>query len=92
MTRRDNITRWRAKGLWMGRVSVVGGRATLNREVSNGLFLWGSLYPWKAATAVAYKTASWGGCGRHLSPGMSSKVATDGPFEAVLGKTHRTEF
>ena len=45
-----------------------------------------------AATAVAYKTASWGGCGRHLSPGMSSKVATDGPFEAVLGKTHRTEF
>ena len=23
---------------------------------------------------------------------MSSKVATDGPFEAVLGKTHRTEF
>src|SRR5208337_1293668 len=45
-----------------------------------------------AATAVAYKTESWGGCGRHLSPGMSSKVATDGPFEAVLGKTHRTEF
>ena len=41
---------------------------------------------------MAYKTASWGGCGRHLSPGMSSKVATDGPFEAVLGKTHRTEF
>ena len=39
---------------------------------------------------MAYKTASWGGCGRHLSPGMSSKVATDGPFEAVLGKTHRT--
>src|ERR1022692_1322701 len=45
-----------------------------------------------AATAVAYKTESWGGCGRHLNPGMSSKVATDGPFEAVLGKTRRTEF
>ena len=27
-----------------------------------------------------------------LKPGISSKVATDGPFEAVLGKTHRTEF
>ena len=35
---------------------------------------------------------SWGGCGRHLSLGTSSKVAIDGPFEAVLGKTHRTEF
>ena len=28
----------------------------------------------------------------HLSLGMSSKVAIDGPFEAVLGKTRRTEF
>src|SRR5208283_165326 len=27
-----------------------------------------------------------------LQPGTSSKVAIDGPFEAVLGKTHRTEF
>ena len=27
-----------------------------------------------------------------LSPEMSSKVAIDGPFEAVLGKTRRTEF
>ena len=37
-------------------------------------------------------TESWGACGRHLSLGMSSKVAIDGPFEAVLGKTRRTEF
>src|SRR5271157_4241538 len=27
-----------------------------------------------------------------LKPGTSSKVASDGPFEAVLGKTRRTEF
>jgi hypothetical protein len=45
-----------------------------------------------AYTAVAYKTESRGVCGRHLNLGMSSKVATDGPFEAVLGKTRRTEF
>ena len=44
------------------------------------------------ATAVEYKTESWGVCGRHLNLGTSSKVAIDGPFEAVLGKTHRTEF
>src|SRR5208337_2005271 len=40
-----------------------------------------------ARTAVAYKTKSWGACGRHLSLGTSSKVAIDGPFEAVLGET-----
>src|SRR5208283_991760 len=45
-----------------------------------------------ARTAVAYKTKSWGVCGRHLSLETSSKVAIDGPFEAVLGKTRRTEF
>jgi len=41
---------------------------------------------------VAYKTESWGVCGRHLSLGATSKVAIDGPFEAVLGKTRRKEF
>ena len=29
---------------------------------------------------------------RSVSLGTSSKVAIDGPFEAVLGKTRRTEF
>ena len=29
------------------------------------------------------------GCGRHLNPGTSSKIATDGPFEAILGKPPR---
>ena len=31
-------------------------------------------------------------CCRGNKPGTSSKVAADGPFEAVLGKTRRTEF
>ena len=35
---------------------------------------------------MAYKTASWGGCGRHLSLGMSSKVAIDGPFRNRTGE------
>ena len=44
------------------------------------------------ATVICTLQGYRGKGGRHLSPGMSSKVATDGPFEAVLGKTHRTEF
>jgi hypothetical protein len=40
---------------------------------------------------MVYKTQSRGGCGRHLNLGPASKVAIDGPFEAVLGKTRRTE-
>ena len=75
-----------------GRVSLAGSRATLNRKALERVIPSGITYSWEAATAVAYKTESWGGCGRHLSPGMSPKVAIDGPFEAVLGKTRRTEF
>ena len=75
-----------------GRVSVAGDRATLNRKVLERVIPSGIAYSWEAATAVAYKTELRGGCGRHLSLGTSSKVAIDGPFEAVLGKTRRTEF
>ena len=75
-----------------GRVGVAGDRATLNRKVLERVIPFGDDVFLGAATAVAYKTESWGGCGRHLNPGMSSKVVTDGPFEAVLGKTRRTEF
>ena len=92
MTRRDNITRWRAKGLWMDVLELLGGRATLNREVLERVIPFGDHVLLGARTAVAYKTESWGVCGRHLSLGASSKVAIDGPFEAVLGKTRRTEF
>ena len=75
-----------------GRVGAAGSRATLNREVLQRGNPFGDRVLLGARTAVAYKTESWGGCGRHLSLGKSSKVAIDGPFEAVLGKTHRTEF
>ena len=93
MTRRDNITRWRAKGLWMDVLGIAGSRAILNRKVLGRVYPFGDRVFLGARTAVAYKaTESWGGCGRHLSLGLSSKVAIDGPFEAVLGKTRRTEF
>ena len=38
------------------------------------------------ATAVAYKTDSWGGYGRLLSPGMSSKVAMTVHLKPYWGK------
>ena len=75
-----------------GRVGVTGSRATLNRKVLARENPLGDHEFLGVATAVAYKTESWGGCGRHLNLGISSKVAIDGPFEAVLGKTRRTEF
>ena len=75
-----------------GRVSVVGGRATLNREVLERVIPSGITYSWELQLRWRIRRLHQGGGGRHLSPGMSSKVATDGPFEAVLGKTHRTEF
>ena len=75
-----------------GRVGVAGSRATLNRKALERVIPSGITYSWEFATAVAYKTESWGVCGRHLNPRASSKVAIDGSFEAVLGKTRRTEF
>ncbi len=47
MTRRDNITRWRAKGLWMDVFPVVGSRATLNREVLERVTPLGIAYSWE---------------------------------------------
>src|SRR5271157_4897779 len=91
MTRRDNIpdgepraSGWTCWSCW-GSCHIEPRGSRTGNPFGDRVFL-------GAATAVAYKTESWSGCGRHLSPGMSSKVATDGPFEAVLGKTRRTEF
>ena len=75
-----------------GRVGVAGSRATLNREVLERGNPFGDHVFLGATTAVAYKTRQSGVCGRHLRLKLSSKVAIDGPFEAVLGKTRRTEF
>ena len=47
MTRRDNITRWRAKGLWMDVFQLLGGRATLNREVLERVIPSGITYSWE---------------------------------------------
>ena len=75
-----------------GRVSVARDRATLNRKALERVIPSGDHVSLGVAAAVAYKIGSRGVCGRHLSPGALSKVAIDGPFEAVLGKTRRTEF
>src|SRR5208282_3172692 len=74
-----------------GRVGVAGSRATLNRKALELVIPSGITYSWERELRWR-KTKSWGVCGRHLSLGTSSKVAIDGPFEAVLGKTRRTEF
>ena len=91
MTRRDNITRsaseracgWTCWSCWESCHIEPQGSRTGN-PLGDHVFL--------GQNAVAYKAESWGACGRHLSLGLSSKVAIDGPFEAVLGKTRRTKF
>ena len=47
MTRRDNITRWRAKGLWMDVFQLLGSRATLNREALERVIPSGITYSWE---------------------------------------------
>jgi hypothetical protein len=92
MSRRDNITRWRAKGLWMDVLSVAGSRATLNRKVFERAIPSGITYSWELLLRWRMRRSHWGACGRHLNPRTLSKVAIDGPIEAVLGKTRRTVF
>ena len=82
MTRRENTTRWRAKDLWTG-AFCQKGRVPLGRESLYGLLLSSEI-----GTYAAYKLAR----GIGLSHSGRAKVATEFPFEAVLGKTHRTEF
>ncbi len=64
----------------------------MNREVLERVIPLGITYSWELRLRWRIRRDSLGGCGRHFSLGMSSKVAIDGPFEAVLGKTRRTEF
>jgi hypothetical protein len=71
MTRRDNITRWRAKGLWTG-------GAVTDDPLDCQQWLQGP----RVALARRISQSEQG----------STKVAVDFSFEAVLGKTHRTEF
>jgi len=82
MTRWDNTTRWRAKDLWTGAFCQTG-RVPLGRKS-----LYGSLLSSEIGTLAAYKLA----LGAGLNHSGRAKVAVEFPFEAVLGKTHRTEF
>ena len=82
MTRWDSITRWRAKDLWTG-AFCQKGRVPLGRKSRYGLWLSSEIGTW-----AAYKLAR--GDGSNHSG--RAQVAVEFPFEAVLGKTHRTEF
>jgi hypothetical protein len=75
-----------------GRASVARDRATLNRKALERVIPSGITYSWELLLRWRIRRSHWGACGRHLNPGTPSKVAIDGPFEAVLGKTRRTEF
>ena len=97
MTLRDNITHGRAKGLWTGK-SMNSAAVPLGRMADYGrvsemhvLLLAGcGGCAWDAAT---YKVVPEPGMRTsRLSCGGRSKVVADGQFEAVLGKTRRTEF
>ena len=82
MTRWDSTTRWRAKDLWTG-AFCQKGRVPLGRKSLYGLLLSSEI-----GTLTAYKLAR----GVGLSHSGWAKIAAEFPFEAVLGKTHRTEF
>ena len=97
MTLRDNITHGRAKGLWTGE-SMNSTAVPLGHEARYGMVsemhvlllagcggcAWDAV-PYKIALEQCRRTSRLSGEGR-------SKVVADGQFEAVLGKTRRTEF
>ena len=97
MPLRDNITLGRAKGLWTGE-SMHSTAVALGRKVRYGMV--SELHVRSLAgcggcawNAVTYKIASEPGRRTsRLSGDGRAKVVADGQFEAVLGKTHRTEF
>ena len=47
MTRRDNITRWRAKGLWMDVLELLGVVPLLNRKALERVIPSGITYSWE---------------------------------------------
>ena len=97
MTLRDNITHGRAKDLWTGVLmsspEVPLGRKALYGRASethmNSFACSGSVHglqlPIRVATERGMRTS-------RLSRLSEPKVVADGQFEAVLGKTRRTEF
>ena len=71
-----------------GRVSVVGGRATLNREVLERVLFWAFMYSWELQLRWRIRRPTRRILPTALKPREmpSLKVAIHGPFEAVLGK------
>ena len=97
MTPRDNRTPGRAKGLWTG-ATMNSTAVPLGRKAHYGMVSGMHVLSlpgyggcsWDAATykivlAQGMRTSRFSCEGR-------SKVVADGQFEAVLGKTRRTEF
>jgi len=97
MTLRDNITHGRAKGLWTGK-TMHSTEVPLGREAPYGsvsemhvlsFACFGSDHglqlPISSAADRGMRTS-------RLSRLRRPKVVADGQFEAVLGKTRRTEF
>ena len=81
MTRRDNITRWRAKDLWTG---LSRGASLLSFPSRGGLDRKVHYRGKTNATLAAYKLL--------CLDSIATKVTVEFLFEAVLGKTRRTEF
>ena len=97
MTLRDNITPGRAKDLWTG-VSMSPPEVPLGRKAPYGTVRENQLislacFGRRSWTAAAYKVGEER-CMRtsRLTRPIRPKVVADGQFEAVLGKTRRTEF
>jgi len=80
MTRRDNITRWRAKDLWTG----LSWETSVSAFPRGGLVRKDHYRRRESETLAAYESLCFGSIG--------VKVVVEFPFEAVLGKTQRTEF
>jgi hypothetical protein len=90
LTRRDNRTRWRAKGLW---TDVPRSFAIAPTEPQGSIK--GSPQGPRSRVAwavAAYKAEAQGKVDCIDPKASTAKVAADSQFEAVLGKTHRTEF
>ena len=97
MTLRDNITHGRAKGLWTGttmhstevplgrkaRYGTVSGRHVFSFACFGSVH--GMQLPIRSEVERGMRTS-------RLSRPARPKVVADGQFEAVLGKTRRTEF
>ena len=97
MTLGDNITHGRAKGLWTGEAmratGVPLGRKTPYGKVSEMPVLSFAYSRSEHGLRLSIRSGPRRVCGRRAPAAAGRlKVMADGQFEAVLGKTRRTEF